>query len=280
MFDSLRCHRAHQVVECLGHEYNLRAYSAGPSDVWSLGVILVNLITGKLAWKMAATSDEAFNAYLYRPDFFKRVLPVSSQAESVLRQIFTINPSQRINISDLRRCIEDIDYFCISGDELRVAPHYVRALAGYYADHIPSPILAASQISDWCENQPASARLISPASAGSGCYLYPSPQISWLMEPGRRAATAPESPINACFDYDGPLVTSPMDDMEFDYDSSDDSEGPVTPDTHAYDPDGDVPELTLSSSSGGLLICQEAHDMPTPKPRLVLTIPNAEVILS
>ena len=62
--------------ECLGDwdshlrpEARRSQYPTRPGDVWSLGIILVNLVCGRNPWRIAAPTDESFNAYLADPHF-------------------------------------------------------------------------------------------------------------------------------------------------------------------------------------------------------------------
>jgi hypothetical protein len=86
-----------------------------------LGVILVNLVCGRNPWRIASPSDESFNAYLADHEFLRRILPVSRQCLYILTRIFTVDPTERISLSKLRRLIEQIDTFTMDEEELRLA---------------------------------------------------------------------------------------------------------------------------------------------------------------
>lgn len=77
-------------------------YASAPNDVWSLGVILVNLTCGRNPWKRAAPSDSTFRAYLKNPRFLRTILPLSLELDDILRSIFELDPLKRISIRDLR----------------------------------------------------------------------------------------------------------------------------------------------------------------------------------
>jgi len=88
--------------ECLDHTSRKPYYFCAPNDVWSLGVVLVNLTCGRNPWKQASCDDSTYRAFTRNPDFLKTILPVSDQLNDILRRIFTYNPDQRITLAELR----------------------------------------------------------------------------------------------------------------------------------------------------------------------------------
>lgn len=82
------------------------AYASAPNDVWSLGVILVNLTCGRNPWKRASRSDSTYRAYLQDRHFLRTILPVSHELNSILQRIFDPNPVTRITLPELRNRIK------------------------------------------------------------------------------------------------------------------------------------------------------------------------------
>lgn len=80
----------------------LHSYASAPNDVWSLGVILVNLACGRNPWKRATLSDSTYRAYLKDRQFLRTILPVSAGLNSILQRVFEPEPLKRITISELR----------------------------------------------------------------------------------------------------------------------------------------------------------------------------------
>ncbi|KAL9027177.1 MAG: hypothetical protein Q9196_004264, partial [Gyalolechia fulgens] len=91
--------------ECQQSSSNSPFYASGPNDIWSLGIILVNLTCGRNPWKRASIDDSTFRAYLKNPKFLSSILPLSPELDSILRRIFECDPSKRISIQELRDLI-------------------------------------------------------------------------------------------------------------------------------------------------------------------------------
>ena len=92
-------------LECQQTPPNSSCYASGPNDVWSLGIILVNLTCGRNPWKRASAEDSTFRAYLKNPKFLSSILPLSPELDSILRRIFECDPRRRISILELRNSI-------------------------------------------------------------------------------------------------------------------------------------------------------------------------------
>ncbi|KAK3903296.1 negative regulator of sexual conjugation and meiosis [Staphylotrichum tortipilum] len=92
--------------ECLDPSSRRPFYYCAPNDVWSLGVILVNLTCGRNPWKQASQEDSTYRAYTKSRDFLKTILPVSDELNDTLARIFTPNPDERITLPELRARIQ------------------------------------------------------------------------------------------------------------------------------------------------------------------------------
>ncbi|KAJ5808250.1 hypothetical protein N7474_009519 [Penicillium riverlandense] len=89
----------------------MSCYASAANDVWSLGVMLVNLTCGRNPWKRASMEDATFRAYLKDPFFLKSILPLSTEMVCILSRIFECDPSKRITIAELRQLIVDCPRF-------------------------------------------------------------------------------------------------------------------------------------------------------------------------
>ena len=87
--------RANKLVECY-HKFG--SFSSASNDVWSLGVILVNLTCGRNPWKSRSVGDPQISSYLKDPDYLGSILPLSRELGSILRGIFECDPMKRIGI--------------------------------------------------------------------------------------------------------------------------------------------------------------------------------------
>ncbi|KAI0261668.1 kinase-like domain-containing protein [Gloeopeniophorella convolvens] len=103
----------HMSPECQGGSFApTGTYSPPFNDIWSLGIILLNLITGRNPWKSASSSDPTFQAYLQDPtSFLPSVLPISAEVNDILLQTLDVNWRNRITIHELRHAIKSVSTF-------------------------------------------------------------------------------------------------------------------------------------------------------------------------
>ena len=102
IFFTIECNTNALAAECHASSNTSNVYASGPNDVWSLGIILVNLTCGRNPWKRASMDDSTFQAYLKNPTFLSNILPLSPELDSILRRIFECDPQRRVTIPELR----------------------------------------------------------------------------------------------------------------------------------------------------------------------------------
>lgn len=123
-----------RALECQGGIFRqLGAYSTRHSDIWALGIILVNLVCGRNPWKQANTADDAFRSFLRNDDLLLSILPISPETNKILKRVFTLNPQARISIEDLRREVESIRHFTTNDQVYKRLEAIPRAIVGKYS---------------------------------------------------------------------------------------------------------------------------------------------------
>jgi len=148
------------------------SYASAPNDVWSLGVILVNLTCGRNPWKRACFEDSTFRAFMRDRAFLKSILPLSSELNGILGRVFEPDPSKRITLTELRELILSCDKFTTfpQASSSPATPPYspmdcsAPAYEVYQQHEIVSPI-----------PHPPATFVLPPSPPASGCL---SPQLS------------------------------------------------------------------------------------------------------
>ncbi len=109
----LRSNEIHASTECVGVITSELPFSNAISDVWSLGIILANMITCRNPWHLASPErDEGFSQFLEEgATFLLRTLPISHNAARLLVRIFDPDPETRITLPELRKAVIEIETF-------------------------------------------------------------------------------------------------------------------------------------------------------------------------
>ncbi|KAH9942589.1 Pkinase-domain-containing protein [Amylocystis lapponica] len=214
--------------ECIGIYTKKRPFSASRSDIWSLGVILTNLITGRSPWHIASPHDDpGFRAYLREgAPYLRRMLPISRGASEILASIFELNPAKRATINQLRAAVLALDTFFID------APDHVRVADESHVNALEEP-----QEVDITDCRP-SGRLFS-GSAGTTL------ADASMFVNGSRVPSGGVGVGALSF----PGIASPSSP------SSSGSSGPATPETRACNPAVYVPDMNLEGVEEGRSDC-------------------------
>lgn len=229
---------SHPCTECIGTEINVGVYSTRHTDIWSLGVILTNMITGRNPWRYATTEDECFAAYLHDNDFLHQVLPISDGANAIIKRIFVLNPLCRISLPELRNEIIKLDTFFRSDDDLASPSAFVRDTAVTYATSAHIDKKGDDTLDDSSSGSEESVRSIDPEEV----YIFDSPIA--------HGPIPDNEPIHVSLDVRsldiGNFVigeSSSSGEPSGDSSSEGESDGPITPATYPTDPEIEVPDL-------------------------------------
>ncbi|KAK2614272.1 hypothetical protein N8I77_001118 [Diaporthe amygdali] len=140
--------------ECLDHSSRRPFYYCAPNDVWSLGVILVNLTCGRNPWKQASVEDSTYRAFTRSAGFLKTILPVSDELNDILGSIFTRDPEQRITLPALKQRILACSRFTHTEQPALPTPpcsphaHEEGITEALDFDYPPSPASSSDEYSD------------------------------------------------------------------------------------------------------------------------------------
>ncbi|PCH45063.1 kinase-like protein [Wolfiporia cocos MD-104 SS10] len=221
--------------ECIGEEVGFRPYSTRSADVWALGIILTNMIAGRSPWEYATTEDQYFLRFMHFPNFLREMMPVSHSANAILRRIFTLDPDDRITIPKLREAILKVDTFFMTPDEIARSNRVVQIVAATYSQ--PMYSLSSEDIIALHEEQ---AEFNKTENMIEGVIVANSKYFQFVQCVGTTA-----SALNDQYDSDS--------------DSGEESAGPVTPATHAQEPDIliEVPDMLEGGDLGIPVISAE-----------------------
>jgi len=134
--------------ECQGGRFApTGSYSPLFNDVWSLGIILLNLATGRNPWKAATLSDPTFYAYLQNPQhFLPTVLPISAEVNSLLVRVLEPDWRKRATLRELRAGVRAIDNFY--ADDVVFEQSMARCAWEARLDAEEEPVVTASSSGD------------------------------------------------------------------------------------------------------------------------------------
>ncbi|PKI83258.1 Serine/threonine protein kinase [Malassezia vespertilionis] len=105
--------------ECQGGVVSrIAEYDTAANDIWSLGIVLINLICGRNPWKQATLVDETFREYLRDPNFIMKILPISRDTNEVLKHILALYPENRYSLCELRKSVLGIKRLLATNVEL------------------------------------------------------------------------------------------------------------------------------------------------------------------
>lgn len=106
--------------ECQGGlDGTISEYAAAPNDVWALGIILINLTTGRNPWNRAHVSDPLFNRFLIDRTFLYNAIRATPEFAYIIHRVLDINPKTRCTLQELRQLVQHCPRFVFHANQNR-----------------------------------------------------------------------------------------------------------------------------------------------------------------
>ncbi|KIP05658.1 hypothetical protein PHLGIDRAFT_119625 [Phlebiopsis gigantea 11061_1 CR5-6] len=107
-------------------------FDAIRNDIWSLGIILINMLTGRMPWTAASKEDGWYMAFVRDRGFLRYTLPISEEADYILQHMLADESENGISLGELRNLVKGVERWWMSDAEVAAgAPHLKRALSQY-----------------------------------------------------------------------------------------------------------------------------------------------------
>lgn len=173
-----------------GQEHAAGPYSPAHNDVWSLGVVMLNMLTGLCAWSTASMNDDHFRRYLDpNTNHLRSMLPISREADVLLRRALCVNPWRRISLAQLKKDIMGVKTFFMTDVEIALAPHRVaQSAAAQQTPWVPQP--AERDVEVEAEVQQDEVKEESRSSGSGSAYSQSSRGTGSQVIPGTPLFTA------------------------------------------------------------------------------------------
>ncbi|KAI0318445.1 kinase-like domain-containing protein [Amylostereum chailletii] len=97
--------------ECLHQDLVLDAYSSPHHDIWSLGLVLANILSGRAPWHCASKADKWFARYIRDPHYLVDGLLIPDDVGALLARALALNPYERLSLDEFRAGILGIKTF-------------------------------------------------------------------------------------------------------------------------------------------------------------------------
>lgn len=106
-------------VECINADRNRRFFDAERNDIWALGIIFVNVLSGRLPWGVASEEDENYFRHMRHPHHLRHTLPISPEANYILQRIFHPSLEFAPSLDDVREMLVRVRTFFMDDEEIR-----------------------------------------------------------------------------------------------------------------------------------------------------------------
>ncbi|KAJ7093791.1 kinase-like domain-containing protein [Mycena epipterygia] len=136
------------------------SYSPRESDMWALGVIFIGLATTHVPWRSAEPSDPEYTAFCTDPNFLRKLLSLTQEANDLLRWCFHADPAQRPSIAQLRDAV-------LALKEAPFSPTVEKPTTTDVESHIPAGAVLISGLHAPSTETDSSADPSTPPSSGA-----------------------------------------------------------------------------------------------------------------
>lgn len=90
-------------------------FPTSSGDVWSLAIILINLVTIRNPWLKASLQDTTFKAFVQNPKVLMKILPISHELFDILIKYLNLNPWERGSLFEFREDVLNCHHLTESG---------------------------------------------------------------------------------------------------------------------------------------------------------------------
>ncbi|PVU96416.1 hypothetical protein BB561_001193 [Smittium simulii] len=80
-------------------------YCPAFSDVWSLGIIFINLCFGRNPWKLANATDNTFIEFMRNPKVLYYLFPLSQECFTIIMSMLQLDPAKRTTLHNLHKMV-------------------------------------------------------------------------------------------------------------------------------------------------------------------------------
>ncbi|KZV69042.1 kinase-like protein, partial [Peniophora sp. CONT] len=104
--------------EAINPGRELECYSTRQGDLWAIGILLVDMLTGRTPWSEATVADADFRLYLQSPSCSLNGLPISPDVKRLIQRVLHHNSAKRISAYELLARLPSVQTFFPTKEEL------------------------------------------------------------------------------------------------------------------------------------------------------------------